>query len=425
MDQDGRMATISKGANLPIQANAVRVELSWTGGPGVPDVDASALLLREDGKVSGDNDFVFYNQSRHPSGAVRHVGKSGTTDVIEVDLASIPAQVDRIVLAASADGGTFGKVPSLRLTVADLAGGTQLVEFPMTATDETAFVTGELYRRAGQWKFRAVGQGYARGLAGLATDFGITVEDQPAPAPIQQSAPQPTEPGFVPPPPPPGFVPPPFPGQLPSGAAAQPAPQQPQQPPPPQALGSAPVNLVKGGRVSLEKSGSPLVTVMMGLGWDPARGRGNIDLDASVVAFDNGGNQLAVVWFVNKGEWNGALRHMGDNVTGQGEGDDEQIYVDLDRLPNEVASLVFTITSYRKHKFTDVRNAFCRLVDTATGNELVRYNLSEAEPTTGVVMAMLRRTGGRNWEMRAIGEFADGRTVQDLAAPASKAATAP
>jgi stress response protein SCP2 len=173
------------------------------------------------------------------------------------------------------------------------------------------------------------------------------------------------------------------------------------------------------------KSGSPLVTVMMGLGWDPARGRGNIDLDASVVAFDAGGNQLATVWFVNKGEWNGALRHMGDNVTGQGEGDDEQIYVDLDRLPNEVANLVFTITSYRKHKFTDVRNAFCRLVDTATGKELVRYNLSEAEPTTGVVMAVLRRTGGRNWEMRAIGEFADGRTVKDLLAPATKAATAP
>ena len=413
------MATISKGANLPIQATAVRVELSWSGGAGVPDVDASALLLRDDGKVSGDSDFIFYNQPRHPNGAVRHMGKSATTDVIEVDLTGLPAQVDRVVLAASADGGTFGAVPNLRLTVADLAAGTELVEFPMTATDETAFVTGELYRRAGQWKFRAVGQGYARGLAGLATDFGISVEDEQPPAPIQQSAPQPADPGFVPPPPPPGFVPPPFPGQLPPGATPQ------AMAPPPQQLGTTPVSLVKGGRVSLVKSGSPLVTVMMGLGWDPARGRGNIDLDASVVAFDGSGNALATVWFVNKGEWNGALRHMGDNVTGQGEGDDEQIYVDLDRLPNEVASLVFTITSYRKQKFTDVRNAFCRLVDTATGNELVRYNLSEAEPTTGVVMAMLRRTGGNNWEMRAIGEFAEGRTVQDLLAPATKAATAP
>ena len=228
------MATISKGANLPIQATAVRVELSWTGGAGVPDVDASALLLRDDGKVSGDDDFVFFNQPQHPSGAVRHVGKSGTTDVIEVDLGNVPTQVDRVVLAASADGGTFGAVPNLRLNVSDLAGGTQLVEFPMTATDETAFVTGELYRRAGQWKFRAVGQGYSSGLAGLATEYGISVDDAPPPAPIQQSAPQPTDPGFVPPPPPPGFVPPPFPGQLPTGTAPQPMPQPlPQQPPPP------------------------------------------------------------------------------------------------------------------------------------------------------------------------------------------------
>lgn len=410
------MATISKGANLPISANTVRVELAWAGGAGVPDVDASALLLRDDGKVSSDDDFVFYNQPRHPNGAVRHVGKGGTKDVIEVDLTGLPAEVDRVVLAASVDGGTFGKVPDLRLSVVDLAGGTQLVDFPMTATDETAFVSGELYRRAGQWKFRAVGQGYASGLAGLATDFGISVEDEPAP-PVPQSAPQPTWPGPVPPPPPPGFVPPPFPGQPPAGAVIQP--QR------PQALGATPVNLVKGGRVSLVKSGSPLVSVMMGLGWDPARRRGNIDLDASVLAFDAGGKQLAMVWFVNKGEWNGALRHMGDNLTGQGEGDDEQIYVDLDRLPKEVTNLVFTITSYRKHKFTDVRNAFCRLVDTATGRELVRYNLSEAEPTTGVVMAVLRRTGGSNWEMRAIGEFADGRTVKDLLAPATNAATAP
>jgi stress response protein SCP2 len=413
------MATISKGANLPIQANAVRVELSWRGGTGVPDVDASALLVREDGKVRDDSDFVFYNQPRHPRGAVRHAGKSGSRDVIEVDLAGLPAQVDRVVLAASADGGTFGSVPDLRLTVADL-GGAPLVDFPMTASDETAFVSGELYRRAGQWKFRAVGQGYASGLAGLATDFGISVEDEPAPA-VPQSAPQPADPGFVPPPPPPGFVPPQFPGQPPPGSVAPPQPQPPQ----PQSLGTGPVNLVKGGRVSLVKSGQPLQSVMMGLGWDPARRRGNIDLDASVIAFDGGGNRLGMVWFVNKGEWNGALRHMGDNITGQGEGDDEQIYVDLDRLPREVANLVFTITSYRKHKFTEVRNAFCRLVDTATGKELVRYNLSEAEPTTGVVMAVLRRTGGTNWEMRAVGEFADGRTVKDLLAPATKAATAP
>ncbi|HZC71120.1 MAG TPA: TerD family protein [Jatrophihabitans sp.] len=404
------MAPISKGANLPIAATAVRVALSWSGGPGVPDVDSSALLLRSDGRVGSDDDFVFYNQPSHPSGAVRHAGKSGSTDTVEVELGKLPADVERVVLAASADGGPFGQVRGLRLVVSDLASGGSLVEFEMSATDETAMVSGELYQRNGQWKFRAVGQGYASGLAGLATDFGISVEDEPAPAP---PPPAPTQPGFVPPPPPPGFVPPPFPGQPPPGAQPQVS-----------TLDSGPVNLTKGGRVSLVKRGAPALTeVMMGLGWDPARRRGNIDLDASVIAFDRAGAAIAKVWFTNLGEWNGALRHGGDNLTGEGQGDDEQIYVDLDRLPAEAAALVFTITSYRGHKFTDVKNAFCRLVDRRSNAELVRYNLSDAQPATGVIMAMLRRTSASQWEMRAIGEFQNAKTVLDLVEPAGREVT--
>jgi stress response protein SCP2 len=207
-------------------------------------------------------------------------------------------------------------------------------------------------------------------------------------------------------------VPPPFPGPLPPDA-------QPQAP----TLDAGRVSLVKGARVSLVKSGAaPLTEVMMGLGWDPARRRGAIDLDASVIAFDAMARPLASVWFSNLGEWNGALRHSGDNLTGEGAGDDEQIYVDLDRLPGEVATLVFTITSYRRHRFTDVKNAFCRLVDTRSGQELVRYNLSDAQPSTGVIMATLRRTAPSVWEMRAVGEFHDGRTVKDLLQPATRVA---
>jgi stress response protein SCP2 len=419
MDDDGPMTVISKGANLPVDAVAVRAQLTWTGGAGVPDVDASALLLRADGRVSEDTDFVFYNQPRHPNGAVRHVGKTGTTDTLEIDLAALPGEVERVVLAASADGGTFGSVPGLRLVVSELASGAPVAEFAITAATETAIVGGELYRRAGQWKFRAVGQGYDSGLAGLATDFGISVEDAPAAAAPQSPppgfVPPPPPPGFVPPPPPPGFVPPPFPGPPPTGAQS-----------PSATLDAGRVSLVKGARVSLVKSGAPpLVEVMMGLGWDPARRRGNIDLDASVIAFDQSGRSLAMVWFSNRGEWRGALRHGGDNVTGAGEGDDEQIFVDLDRLPAEVASLVFTITSYRGQRFTEVKNAFCRLVDRRSGAELVRYNLSEAQPSTGVIMAMLRRVPGDPWEMRAIGEFSDGKTVKHLLEPATRHATAP
>jgi stress response protein SCP2 len=413
------MTTISKGANIPVDAAAVRLDLSWTGGSGVPDVDGSALLLRADGRVADDNDFVFYNQPRHPSGAVRHVGKTGTKDTVEVDLGALPSDVERVVLAASADGGTFGQVPGLRLVVSDLASGAPLAEFAITGTDETAMVSGELYRRNAQWKFRAVGQGYASGLAGLATDFGISVDEDAAPT---SPTPQPPPPGFVPPPPPPGFVPPPFPGPLPP--AGQPA--TPASSTTTATLDAGRVSLVKGARVSLVKSGAaPLAHVIMGLGWDPASGKRSIDLDASAIAFDATGRRVGMAWFTHLKEFKGALVHAGDSLTGQGEGDDEQIHVDLQKLPAEVTSLVFTITSYRGHKFSDIANAFCRLVDADSGQELVRYNLSDAQASTGVIMAMLRRTPSGPWEMRAIGDFHDGRTVKNLLEPASRLAAAP
>jgi stress response protein SCP2 len=178
--------------------------------------------------------------------------------------------------------------------------------------------------------------------------------------------------------------------------------------------------------VSLVKSGAPaLTTVFMGLGWDPARGRRKIDLDASALAYDNRGKNLSIVWFRNLGEYRGAIRHAGDNLTGEGEGDDEQIYVDLDRLPQEVASVVFTITSFGGQPFTEVARAFCRLVDASTNQELVRYELSNAEPRSAVVMAMLRRTAASTWEMRAIGEFHDARTAKKLVDAAARWAVAP
>ncbi|WP_108987186.1 VWA domain-containing protein [Streptomyces coelicoflavus] len=191
--------SLSKGANVAVDSPAVRVVLVWSAGPGVPEVDASALLLTSDGRVRDDGDFVFYNQPRHTSGAVRHLGKrgapgggaGGTSDAVEVDLRSVEPAVERIVLCASADGGTFGQVPGLSLRLLDTGTGTELARFDITAGPETALVGGELYRRQGKWKFRAVGQGYAAGLAGLATDFGITVDDTP-PAAAPAAAPGPS-----------------------------------------------------------------------------------------------------------------------------------------------------------------------------------------------------------------------------------------
>ncbi|WP_314620953.1 TerD family protein [Streptomyces stackebrandtii] len=175
-----------KGSNVPLDTAAVRAVLCWTPGPGVPDVDASALLLGADGRVRSDEDFVFYNQPRHPSGAVRRLPKKrvgqGLTDTVEADLGGLEASVDRVVVAASSDGGTFRSVSDLRILLYDATTGPDrepLALFDVTAEtgEETAVICGELYRRGDGWKFRAVGQGYPTGLVGLATDFGISVDE--------------------------------------------------------------------------------------------------------------------------------------------------------------------------------------------------------------------------------------------------------
>lgn len=212
---------MSKGANLPVVAGAVQAVLGWRGGAGAPDADASALLLGADGRVRGDGDFVFYNQPRHASGAVRHLGKqrdaAGTTDTVEVDLRALEPGIERVVLCASADGGTFGELTGLTLMLLDAGTRQEVARFEMEATTETAFIGGELYLRGGQWKFRAVGQGYASGLAGLATDFGIRVDEEAGAA----GGPEPSTAGFAAPAP--AAVPP----------VVQPAPPVPAVPPPP------------------------------------------------------------------------------------------------------------------------------------------------------------------------------------------------
>ncbi|MFF7132424.1 tellurite resistance protein TerA [Streptomyces sp. SAI-126] len=202
-----------KGSNAPVPTTALRVELGRRSGPGVPDVDASALLL-VGGKVRSDADFVFYNQPQHSSGAVRHEGKrtegGRVTDTLLVDLARVEPSVETVVLAASADGGTFARVPDLYIEVRDAAQGTVVARFDSTgASVETAFVLGEFYRRQGAWKFRAVGQGYDSGLEGLATDFGITVDEpqQAAPAAPPVAAPVTMPPPVTAPPPAPAAQP--------------------------------------------------------------------------------------------------------------------------------------------------------------------------------------------------------------------------
>jgi len=181
------MLEMVKGANIGLaglseDTGSVVVSLSWSSAEGDGDADVSVLLLNSDGKVRSDADFFFYNNPAAGDGSVQLLGKTptenGSEDRISIDLTAIPVDVERIVVSASRYAGArFGALDDLRVALADRTGEPLLGYSIGTAGAETAFLFGELYRRAGEWKFRAIGQGYESGLAGLATDFGIDVDD--------------------------------------------------------------------------------------------------------------------------------------------------------------------------------------------------------------------------------------------------------
>lgn len=184
------------------------------------------------------------------------------------------------------------------------------------------------------------------------------------------------------------------------------------------------ISLSKGQTVSLEKStGGSLTNIRMGLGWDPVKPKGffskmmggneSIDLDASCILLDGNKKPLDVVWFRQLTSQDGAIKHSGDNLTGEGDGDDETISVALGNLPAAVQSLIFTVNSFRGQTFDQVENAFCRLVDLSNNQEVARFQLAEKGQHTGVVMAVVSRAGA-GWNIRAVGTPTRGRTAQDL-----------
>ncbi|MET9765783.1 TerD family protein [Streptomyces sp. NPDC006415] len=189
-----------KGANVGLatlseDVGSVMVSLGWSSTTGEGDADVSVLLLDGDGKVRSDVDFCFYNNPVAGNGSVQLLGKTptadGSEDRISFDLDAVPQDIEKVVVAASRyEGSRFGDLDDLRLTLADSAGD-GLVRFAVEGADEvSAVIFGELYRRSGEWKFRAVGQGYASGLAGLATDYGVDIDDDAG-----QDEPEPEAPG--------------------------------------------------------------------------------------------------------------------------------------------------------------------------------------------------------------------------------------
>ncbi|WP_282776390.1 TerD family protein [Nocardia sp. CC201C] len=337
-----------------------------TGGLGIADltvtvhhsarVDVAALLLTASGAVRTDEDLVFYN---HAAGSgVRLVpGQSSMT----ISLPGVPAGIDRIRVVVTLDdrNGRFGDHPPPHVTVADDRGN-PLYEYVIDGLGgEHSVAAVDLVRGDDGWFARAVGRGHRGGFAALLTDHGVAVHNSP------------------------------------------------QRPVRAQEAAIAPV-LRPGQAVPLRKQGADLSFVKMALGWDPITVRGRwgmrpveIDLDAAALVF-SGHALVDAAYFGRLVTRDGAVRHSGDNLTGEGKGDDEVIAVDLTRLASQVTAIVFTITSYAGHTFDSVRNAFWRLIDGTTGAELTRADLSAGGPHTGMVVAKLHREDDV-WKIQALG----------------------
>ncbi len=185
------------------------------------------------------------------------------------------------------------------------------------------------------------------------------------------------------------------------------------------------VSLTKNQTMSLSKASSALSQLTFGLGWDPLRakkkglfgglfsgGAGSIDLDASCILLNKNGNVLDTIWFGQLKSRCGAVVHSGDNLTGEGDGDDEVIRVNLEKLSANVEYLAFTVNSFRGQTFNEVENAHCRVLD-QNNQELARYQLTEQGSHTGIIIASLSRQNG-SWDFTAHGQAAQGRTIDDM-----------
>ncbi|MFG2587013.1 TerD family protein [Streptomyces sp. NPDC048438] len=391
----GASMTMQKGTNVAVPAQAVRVELGWRTSPGTPDVDASALLLVS-GKVRSDADFVFYNQPAHGSGAVRHEGKrtsgGAVTDSLAVDFARMEPAIDRVVIAASADGGTFGRVAGLYVRIVNTADNSEIARFESAdASVETAFILGELYLRQGAWKFRAVGQGYDTGLAGLATDFGISVDEpQQAPPRQPQSAPQPPA--------------------RPAAPAARPAaPTPPPAPPVVQAVRLTKVTLTKEApTVSLSKQGGTSGALRVNLNWEVRKqfkgwgaklGRAvamHADLDLDLCAlYELTDGSKGVVQAL--GNAYGSLRqppyiHLdGDDRTGA-VSSGENLTVNLDHKDRLRRVLIFVTIYEGARSFADLH---ATVTLQPQNGAAIDFSLDECTvPSTVCALALITSTGG-------------------------------
>ncbi|MCC3313265.1 TerD family protein [Nocardia africana] len=316
-------------------------------------VDVSALLLNSAGRVRDETDLIFYNQP-----AAHGVRLASGRPELSIGLRSLPPEIEHVRIVASLEEQQdhFGDYPPPQLVVADPSGNA-VYEYTVDGLgEEPAVIVADLDRVGSTWQVRPLGHGFPAGFAALVTAHGVAVGGGA--------------------------------DELPYRGPAVLAPGQ-----------EVALNQIRQGELSMVK---------MGVGWDPMKVHGprglrslEIDLDASALLFV-GQTLVDVAFYQQLSSRDGAVRHSGDNLTGDGKGDDEVITVDLARLPAPVTAVVFVVTSYAGHTFERIRNGYWRMVDGSSTAELARGNLRGGGPHTGMVVAKVYRDGGI-WRVASIG----------------------
>ena len=348
----------------------------------LPGTDISVFGLDDERQLRDDRYMVFFNQPSSPQGEVQATFAPGAVN-FTLRLGALPATVTRLMFTATHDTRPLRDAGQLALSL-----GPAQFDAVGTLQQEKAVMLAELYRHGNEWRLNTVGQGFNGGLAALVTYFGgeVAADEAEAPPPSNRTAPAPVAPPADP-------VPLPV---------------------------SGPVKLTKNQTVNLSKAGGqPLTRITFGLGWEPATAGRSVDLDAGCLVFDDSRRNVDKVWFMHLSGQGGAVRHSGDNLTGHGSGDDEQIAVDLTRLDPAVRWLVLTVSSFSGQRFTTLKQAYCRVVDDVTKRELARYELFDAGKVTGALLAKLERTPD-GWQFTALGVPGGGMTLRALVKPAQQ-----
>jgi len=340
------------------------VGISWDRS-GVPvDLDLQCVVVDDRGAII---DAVYYNNMKAQrcithSGDERTGDRSGLDEVIWAGLAKMPEKVRMLVFVVAAhSGGRLRDVRNGMIHILADSNSNEVGRIPIEHSEFNVDVVAAMIRDTGGWELQVIDEPAQEGqhfMDVLEPTMGNYIRK------VIPGAPRRMKVAFA---------------------------------------------MEKGAVVDLPETNS-LRSITAGLGWD-VLGRG-VDLDVSAVLFDSQAQLVDTVFFGRL--QSSGLVHSGDNLTGAGEGDDEQIQCNLDQVPPHVEQIFFTVHVYSKHvTFERVRNAFCRIFD-STGAELARYELREAGRESGLIMARLfREPGNQRWGFQALGTFSRGRMWKD------------